>query len=298
MNPKPFWLHCNLCYNREAAKYKMTNCGIIICSSEKCLGAVTSRTCKDCQGPCKRVVDLDSAPEEVHQLFQPVTEQVTSLERAMAFQQYQSTELLQSHRKHLKGQKQAVDKLGAEREKIKELKEQKELDLEQMASREDYLEKKKEKLLAQKKQEEDRLRRELQVQEEQLQRKRHRQPSPPPSLSSAYFEQGFGYFQPQHGEGGAAAATTAADFFSLSDISRIEPRRARATNDQTPGLWKSPPATHSTPKREGFGKTAESGSSVFRDLEDLGRRKSSDLSEVTAAPKYSFSSKFFSRMSR
>ena len=153
----------------------------------------------------------------------------------MAFQQYQSTELLQSHRKHLKGQKQAVDKLGAEREKIKELKEQKELDLEQMASREDYLEKKKEKLLAQKKQEEDRLRRELQVQEEQLQRKRRRQPSPPPSLSSAYHEQGFGYFQPQHGEGGAAAATTAADFFSLSDISRIEPRRARATNDQTPG---------------------------------------------------------------
>ena len=73
---RPFWLHCNLCGEREAAKYKITNCGIIICDSERCQGHLTSRKCKDCKGPCQRLMDLDSAPEEVQAVFQPVTDQI------------------------------------------------------------------------------------------------------------------------------------------------------------------------------------------------------------------------------
>ena len=74
---KPFWLHCNICFNREAQKYKMTNCGIVLCDSEKCLGLVTTRKCKDCQGPCKRLKDLDTAPEEVISLFEPISAQIS-----------------------------------------------------------------------------------------------------------------------------------------------------------------------------------------------------------------------------
>ena len=74
---KPFWLHCNICGNLEAEKYKMTNCGIILCVSEKCLGLVTTKRCKECQGPCKRVIDLDAAPEEVLLLFQPISAQIS-----------------------------------------------------------------------------------------------------------------------------------------------------------------------------------------------------------------------------
>ena len=74
---KPFWLHCNFCFNREAQKYKMTNCGIVLCDSEKCLGVVTTRMCKDCQGPCKRLKDLDTAPEEVLSLFEPISAQIS-----------------------------------------------------------------------------------------------------------------------------------------------------------------------------------------------------------------------------
>ena len=75
---KPFWLHCNLCGQREAAKYKITNCGFIVCDSERCGAHVTSKDmkCKDCKGPCRRLMDLDSAPEEVMTVFQPVTDQI------------------------------------------------------------------------------------------------------------------------------------------------------------------------------------------------------------------------------
>ena len=74
---KPFWLHCNLCGNPGAKKYKMTNCGTILCDSEKCQGVVTSRNCKECHGPCRRLIDLDTAPEEVLLLFQPVSAQIS-----------------------------------------------------------------------------------------------------------------------------------------------------------------------------------------------------------------------------
>ena len=74
---RPYWLHCNLCGNRKAAKYKMTNCGMIICVSDKCQAAVTTRNCKDCQGPCKKVMDLDNAPEEVLAVFEPISAQIS-----------------------------------------------------------------------------------------------------------------------------------------------------------------------------------------------------------------------------
>ena len=74
---KPFWLHCNMCGNREAPKYKMTNCGSIFCSSEKCLAMATTRSCQECGGPCKRLIDLDTAPEEVMVVFQPISAQIS-----------------------------------------------------------------------------------------------------------------------------------------------------------------------------------------------------------------------------
>ena len=75
-NP-PSWLHCNVCFNQEAPKYKMTNCGTVFCSSKQCLEFVTTRNCRDCKGPCKRHVDLDDAPAEVRSLFEPISSQLS-----------------------------------------------------------------------------------------------------------------------------------------------------------------------------------------------------------------------------
>ena len=75
-NP-PSWLHCNVCFNQEAPKYKMTNCGTVFCSSKQCLEFVTTRNCRDCKGPCKRHVDLDNAPAEVRSLFEPISAQLS-----------------------------------------------------------------------------------------------------------------------------------------------------------------------------------------------------------------------------
>ena len=75
-NP-PGWLHCNICKKTEATKYKMTNCGSVFCSSQRCLEIVTTRNCRDCKGPCKRYVDLETAPEEVRSLFEPISTQIS-----------------------------------------------------------------------------------------------------------------------------------------------------------------------------------------------------------------------------
>ena len=76
---KPFWLHCNLCFcgNHEDKMFKITKCGTILCDSEKCLEVVTTRDCKECHGPCTRLIDLDTAPEDVLSLFQSVSAQMS-----------------------------------------------------------------------------------------------------------------------------------------------------------------------------------------------------------------------------
>ena len=79
MSLKPFWLHCNFCYDMKASSYRITNCGKVFCPAPACLQAVTRPDCRACRGPCRHIPLDDSAPPEVKNLFKGVSARVKRL---------------------------------------------------------------------------------------------------------------------------------------------------------------------------------------------------------------------------
>ena len=80
MSLKPFWLHCNFCFDMKASSYRITNCGKVFCPSPACLQAVTRPTCQACRGPCRRHIPLDdTAPPEIKNLFKGISARIKRL---------------------------------------------------------------------------------------------------------------------------------------------------------------------------------------------------------------------------
>ena len=80
MSLRPFWLHCNFCFDMKASSYRITNCGKVFCPSPACLQAVTRPNCRACRGPCRRHIPLDdTAPPEIKNLFKGISARIKRL---------------------------------------------------------------------------------------------------------------------------------------------------------------------------------------------------------------------------
>jgi len=111
MSWKPCWLHCNLCYELESPNYRITSCGTVFCDSAKCLGIITTRTCRTCRASCHHFSLDEPLPREIKNLFKDTVSLVKTIQRSEGFQVKQITSKLEADR----------DKISRDVEKIKKI---------------------------------------------------------------------------------------------------------------------------------------------------------------------------------
>ena len=84
MPPRPIWMHCNLCFERQTKSWHISSCGKIVC--QNCVQKLKMTHCEDCKGPCTRTIELNSkAPKEVQRLFGDITYEIKAVSKIMNF---------------------------------------------------------------------------------------------------------------------------------------------------------------------------------------------------------------------
>ena len=117
MPPRPNWMHCNLCFERQARSWHISSCGKIAC--QNCVQKLKMTHCEDCKGPCTRTIELNSkAPKDVQKLFGDIGAEIKAVSKIMNFQDTQKAKFIHG----LKRNKDNLDKRRAEMNKLKESK--------------------------------------------------------------------------------------------------------------------------------------------------------------------------------
>ena len=112
--PLPQWLHCNLCFERQARSWHIAPCGKIVCQS--CVQSLKTTHCGDCKAPCSRTIELNSkAPKDVQRLFGDVTAEIKNISKVVNFQDTQKAKFLEMQRKN----NERLDKERAEMRRVK-----------------------------------------------------------------------------------------------------------------------------------------------------------------------------------
>jgi len=113
----PTWLHCNVCFERQAKSWHISACGKVVC--EDCLQQVRTSHCGDCRGPCTRTIELNSrAPKDVKRLFGDVTEEIKAVSKIIDFQDKHKAKFLLS----LRNKNAMLDKKRSDMNKVKKKK--------------------------------------------------------------------------------------------------------------------------------------------------------------------------------